>query len=366
MAIQLRRGAYANFDPAKMLPAEVGVVTSGDPGTADGKAAYVAFAAGNVKKLATVDDIAAEIDGAVDEAVQRAEDVAESIEASAAQIETNRTDIADIKEDLSHVFSDNAKAALLACFAKVAWIDEHGQDYYNVLEAALYADSYPRIRATYTQSANVVYTDDALDTLKPYLTVKLYESNTDTGTTISSNDYSLSGVLTEGTSTISVAYESLRTSVDIPGVVDFYNIAEWSTSDRIAVNMGNIVTEKFPEIVSNTVSTNRAIVTCPHGKKEILQYNSDNPIPFEPSRYPIPIPNGATNATITCIGGRPIMSVFRYENNQYTRLREINNTTWNQGNFEIGETGQNLFGMFLMVTGENNPPSEVTITYSFD
>ena len=35
-------------------------------------------------------------------------------------------------------FPEEAKTALLACFAHVAWTDEHGQDYYDALESALY------------------------------------------------------------------------------------------------------------------------------------------------------------------------------------------------------------------------------------
>lgn len=33
---------------------------------------------------------------------------------------------------------ESAKAALLTCFRHVAWTDEHGQDYYDALESALY------------------------------------------------------------------------------------------------------------------------------------------------------------------------------------------------------------------------------------
>lgn len=36
--------------------------------------------------------------------------------------------------------SGNAKQALLACFQHVAWIDEHGQNYYNALKRALNID----------------------------------------------------------------------------------------------------------------------------------------------------------------------------------------------------------------------------------
>lgn len=37
--------------------------------------------------------------------------------------------------------SENAKAALLVCFDHVAWVDEHGRDYYDALYSALYDTS---------------------------------------------------------------------------------------------------------------------------------------------------------------------------------------------------------------------------------
>lgn len=108
MAIQLRRGAYADFDPTKMVPAEVGIVTSGDPNTDDGKAAYVAFSAGNAKRIATVEDIATDLQDATDDAVEqataRAEAAAESVESSATQIATNTADIADLKADMQQLY----------------------------------------------------------------------------------------------------------------------------------------------------------------------------------------------------------------------------------------------------------------------
>ena len=50
-----------------------------------------------------------------------------------------------LKADLDSLesgLSDTAKAALLTCFEHVAWIDEHGQTYYNALEDALYPNRY--------------------------------------------------------------------------------------------------------------------------------------------------------------------------------------------------------------------------------
>lgn len=64
MAIQTRRGNYADFDPDKMLPGELATVTSGDPGAKDGRSVYACFAAGDVKRMATYEDMEENIDRA--------------------------------------------------------------------------------------------------------------------------------------------------------------------------------------------------------------------------------------------------------------------------------------------------------------
>lgn len=67
MAIQMRRGAYVNFNPAKLMPGEWAVVVSGDSGAKDGKAAYICFAAGSVKRMATYEDMVDNVHNAVDQ-----------------------------------------------------------------------------------------------------------------------------------------------------------------------------------------------------------------------------------------------------------------------------------------------------------
>lgn len=57
MAIVHRQGDYPNFDPTKMLPGEWAVVLSGDPDITDGRAVYICFAAGDVKRMATHNDM---------------------------------------------------------------------------------------------------------------------------------------------------------------------------------------------------------------------------------------------------------------------------------------------------------------------
>ena len=68
MAIQMRRGAKTKFDPTKMLPGEWAIVQSGDPDTKDGRAAYMAFASGVVKRMASYDDLRDELADASEEA----------------------------------------------------------------------------------------------------------------------------------------------------------------------------------------------------------------------------------------------------------------------------------------------------------
>ena len=55
--IQHRRGSYADFDPEQMAPAELAIVQGGDPDSLDGKAAYLAFETGKVKRLATMEEM---------------------------------------------------------------------------------------------------------------------------------------------------------------------------------------------------------------------------------------------------------------------------------------------------------------------
>lgn len=114
--------------------------------------------------------------------------------------------------DESDGLSSGIKQALLNCFAHVAWTDEHGQDYYDALEEALYPPAdLVSISAVYTQSGTV-YDTDTLDSLKADLVVTATydDSTTDTVTT-----YTLSGTLTAGTSTITVSYEGKTTTFNV-------------------------------------------------------------------------------------------------------------------------------------------------------
>ena len=71
MAIQVRRGNYADFDPDKMLPGEWACVLADDPKVSDGKSVFICFSAGNVKRMATYEDMVAQFGDLTDDIVNQ-------------------------------------------------------------------------------------------------------------------------------------------------------------------------------------------------------------------------------------------------------------------------------------------------------
>lgn len=94
MAIQMRRGKFANFIPSKLLPGEYAVVQGDDPSVRDGRSVYMAFAAGVVKRLATYEDmvenVSAALVDAIGDAAERLTERAEAINAAANEGEASR------------------------------------------------------------------------------------------------------------------------------------------------------------------------------------------------------------------------------------------------------------------------------------
>lgn len=153
MAIQFRRGAFADFVKSKMVAGEPAVVQSGDTNTQNGKAFYICYTPGSVDRVLTeqdktaIDSQISDIEDDLAAAEQAIENVRQSIPAvdatltttgAAADAKKTGDEIADLKSDLNNVFTNQMKVALLNCFNHVAWSDEHGQDYHDALYDALY------------------------------------------------------------------------------------------------------------------------------------------------------------------------------------------------------------------------------------
>lgn len=71
MAIQNRRGAYGDFNPDKLKSGEWATVMSGDPNAADGRATYLCYEPGVVKRMATFEDMEENVELSLDHIFDR-------------------------------------------------------------------------------------------------------------------------------------------------------------------------------------------------------------------------------------------------------------------------------------------------------
>lgn len=136
------------------------------------------------------------------------------IEEDPSAVDIIMGEISSLKDEISELggLSDDVKQALLQLASKVAYIDDDGQTYYDALYNALYPPAdLVSISAVYTQSG-VVTDADTLDSLKPDLVVT---ATYDDSTTATVTTYTLSGTLTEGTSTITVSYGGKTTTFTV-------------------------------------------------------------------------------------------------------------------------------------------------------
>lgn len=105
--IQFRRGMYADFDTSKIRPGEPVAILGNDPSVPSGKALYIAFAANDVRRLCSIEDISEMVNagefvgprgpkGEKGDPGPKGDNMSDE---QAAQIEQNKTDIASLKEE---------------------------------------------------------------------------------------------------------------------------------------------------------------------------------------------------------------------------------------------------------------------------
>ncbi len=135
---------------------------------------------------------------------------------------------------------------LIACLQQVKWIDpvagpEAYQDLYDTLFPEEPTVPVSSISATFDQGETVVYDDATLSSLKSMLTVVATFSDTTTATITSG--YSLSGTLSEGTSTITVIYgeKTATFTVDVTHRMSLDDIAYGTTTYRDMFITNNLV-----------------------------------------------------------------------------------------------------------------------------
>lgn len=279
------------------------------------------------------------------------------------------------REEISNVLSNEAKYALLKCFRHVSWTD-HDENYYSLLESALGVVPEKRLEITFNPNTHVVYTDDALDTLKDYMTVTYYNSPTAEGVAVSADDCTLSGTLTDGSSTITATYNNAVGNF-IVNAIDFYNVWTWQYKTDGTGNLTKLSKDSFDMSINGTLrgiftggatTFNKVRTFITERGKAPMRKNSSPYDYFTPYMYPIPIPKTAKKAVCTVTPNTYKINafVFRYLNDQsltkydYTQITsQINKTGTATLNFSAQEN------QFLSMYVNNADTTDITTEPEF-
>lgn len=160
------------------------------------------------------------------------------------------------------------------------------------------------ISALYHPGDHWVFNNDTLAEVKPYITVI---GHTTGGIDVVVSDFTLSGTLQTGTSTLTVTANGLTCTVNVTGVVDFYNNFHWFYDENGNGNMMRLMCGTYDSNVSGVraayfTQSSQALAdrrgfAVSKGVKPVV-YN-DNGTYVLRDFYPVPIPPTATKAVVT-------------------------------------------------------------------
>lgn len=165
------------------------------------------------------------------------------------------------------------------------------------------------ITAVYTQPQTPIYTTDTLDSLKTDLVVTYYADSQSTGVVVPSADYTLSGTLEFGNSTITVSYLTLSVTFTVTGVRIKYVYPQDQNLilERGGFDMNN-TTDRFLRFsTTNTIAYVSLAMTS--GTLPV----KDKTTEADTMLYPIIIPTGARYVQAHCVysGTNDFVNVFR-------------------------------------------------------
>lgn len=231
------------------------------------------------------------------------------------------------------VFTDAMKTALLNIFQHVAYTDDQGQAYYDALYAALYGGSggYPRIVAEFVPGSHVVYANDALETLKPYLTVTYYTSESDTGTVIDADSYQLSGDLSDGSNRVEVEYDTYTATFTVAAQqLTAVGLNKWGTTTFTVDQQANAFTLRNPidkRAVIVTASNNVRLKNTPVGQSTPTGATNYSPIRIPRDAHSIVYSFGTAGWTAVAIlsrlGSDDYLRVDQLYKNYFTDNEQI-------------------------------------------
>lgn len=209
-----------------------------------------------------------------------------TVQDAAADAKAAGDAIRDLQEQLSYIeaIPYTVKNAMDNLFKWIPYLDERADDYYAVVHAWAESIEATSISAVFNQGAHVVYTTDSLDSLRPFLTVTAHYEDGGSSTV---RDYTLSGDLEEGTSTITVTYANLTTTFTVnvtDATVDITDEFTFTTGGSIRTDNGNATSTSSQTVAysdyvdisgySRLIITMRKLRTAPNVPTGLAFYNS--------------------------------------------------------------------------------------------
>lgn len=198
-----------------------------------------------------------------------------------------------------------------------------------VISVAAVAVVLSSISAVYTQGNRTVFSNDSLDSLKPYLVVTATYSDSSTET-VSADDYTLNGTLVAGTSTITVSYGGKTDTFDvtvtefvIPSGYTRYDYIEKKTTSANKVAISNlIILNAIPNV--HTLSLEAYL-----GKKTTGIYTGPATIGARPTSYndSYAIYENEANGTWGIVHNSVFMTHTQLPSNRLMKLEIINPLT---------------------------------------
>ena len=278
-----------------------------------------------------------------------------------------RGQIADVKADLVELqeeiegggsgLTDRQKALFITILRNALYssnqksnIDELEESFTNMVLS---------ITATLDLAGNTIYSDDTLDTLRQYLTVK---ANYDDGTKQVITDYTLAGTLVVPSSTIQVGYRDKTASVTVPvsQAVTKYTITNnltgvTNSNNSTVISEGNTYMGVLSANTTGYMVTNVSIMV---GSTDVTStaYNSDT--------NTITIENVQGNITITASEAiNPLLPVYElastmtasgtidyalFDQEQDWTIVYTMNTPANSGRVSISNLLSNYYGFRII------------------
>lgn len=182
------------------------------------------------------------------------------------------------------------------------------------------------VSCTFDEDASIVYSNDSLDSLRSYLRVTATYPE---GSTNVINNYTLSGTLSPGDSTIAVTYGRQTTYFKVYVIAEGTIVRKYRLSNGTLLPLvaggGTSIVGNGIIVINNYESGVRRIISVDSGVMPYNQRSGGSGTGTPSIHYPIPIMSTAVKARLTVrpenlyVGG----VVYKYANNAYSAV-----TSW--------------------------------------